>query len=144
MIIFEKLKRNLEYLKQGGLIAIIQDEVINESTFVMDLNRDAQLYDKGIKSDGERLPEYTSFTKTIKKSKGQPYDRMTLRDTESFHKKFFLKMDNMKFRIDSTDKKRNKLVERFTGFIFGLTPENKNILAHKIAPNIIKKIKFRL
>lgn len=144
MIIFDKLKRNLEYLKQGGLTAIIQEEIINESTFVMDLNRDTQLYDKGIKSDGERLPEYTRFTKTIKKSKGQPYDRMTLRDTESFHKKFFLKMDNMKFRIDSTDKKRNKLVERFTGFIFGLTPDNKNILAHKITPRIIKQIKHRL
>jgi hypothetical protein len=144
MIIFKKLKSNLEYLKQGGLNAIIQDEVINEAGFVMDLNRDKQLYDKGIKSDGNKLPSYTRYTKSIKKQKGQPYDRMTLRDTESFQNKFYLKIDNSKFTIDSTDKKRNKLVERFTGFIFGLTPENKNILAHKIAPNIIKKIKFRL
>lgn len=141
MIIFEKLKRNLEYIKQGGLTAIIQDEVINEAGFIMDLNRDKQLFEKGIKSDGERLPKYTAFTKKIKKQKGQPYDRMTLRDTKDFQNKFFLKVDNMKFSIDSTDKKRNELVERYTGFIFGLTPENKNILAQKIAPNIIKKIK---
>lgn len=55
---------------------------------IIELNTIGQLYTKGINSDGESIGEYSEYTKDIKYEKGQPYDRVTLRDTGEFYDSF--------------------------------------------------------
>ena len=50
-----------------------------------------QLYEYGINSLGIRIDTYdpySPYTVRVKKEKGQPYDRVTLRDTGDFHTEF--------------------------------------------------------
>lgn len=120
-------------------------EVIQESEQeIIDLNQ-VQLF-SGENADGSDIePEYTSLTKRIKRVKGQPFDRVTLRDTGSFYGKMKVKTAGEILEIDSTDPKRNKLVQKYGEEIFGLTDENKSDLSEFILkPRLEEKIKLTL
>lgn len=94
---------------------------------IIDLNTDAQLFDKGIDSTGQSLPgTYAPFTIEIKSALGQPTDRITLKDTGDFHDSFFLKGSGFPFEVDASDSKRNELVSEWGEDIFGLTEENQS------------------
>jgi hypothetical protein len=141
MLPFQRLKKNLINLKQGGVNTALQEVIIQNNKLIKDLNTEQQLFTEGVNNKGDKLREYTGFTKQIKASKGQPYDRTTLKDTGSFHKKFYIEVDNQGFKLDSADPKRDKLVDKYGEDIFGLTPNNKSILAQRIKLDLINKIK---
>ena len=124
MLPFETLRKDLVRLKQGGINAIVQELVIENSVFVKNLNREKQLYEKGIDSLGNKLKPYTRYTVREEKRKGQPYDKTTLKDTGDFYKKFYIQLDNREFKLDSADVKRDELEEKYgtNGSVFGLTP----------------------
>ena len=56
--------------------------------FILELNTQTQLYDQGVGSDGNSIGKYSNYTINIKKEKGQPTDRVTLKDTGEFYKSF--------------------------------------------------------
>ena len=144
MLPFEVLKSNVKKLKQGGINALIQDLVVKNASIIKGLQTNGQMY-AGIKADGSEIePDYKGITKIIKASKGQPYDRVTLKDTGSFYKKVFIKSDNQGFELDSADSKRDKIVTKYTEDIFGLTIENKQAFASYIKGQLINEIKQRL
>ena len=94
---------------------------------MLDMNR-AQLQDHGIDSEGNdiwRRQPYTIFTQIEKISKGQPHDRVTLKDTGAFHKAFYMDVSSRVFNIDSRDSKSSSLKEKYGAEIFGLTPQNE-------------------
>lgn len=99
---------------------------------ILDYVRIEQLYKRGIKGDGTELKEYTNFTKSIKISKGQPYDRTTLLDTGSFFAFFDLKLIDNELDIFSTDTKTVKLIEKYGESIFDLTIKNNKIVNEQI------------
>jgi hypothetical protein len=119
-----KLKTNLENLLRNFSQHIV-DSYSETEAEAIDMNV-SQMYDKGVRSDGTLIGEYSPATINIKTMKGQKTDFVTLRDTESFH-------DNMKFKtiteeyaeIYSTDSKNDMLTEEWGSDIFGLTDENK-------------------
>jgi hypothetical protein len=75
----------------------------------------------GQRSDGaEILPDYTDYTIAIKEEKGQPTDRVTLRDTGSFQEKIAIAVKSDRFTISSTDDKTGKLEKKYSKQIFGL------------------------
>lgn len=107
-----------------------------------------QLYDYGMNSLGIRIDTYepySPYTVRIKQEKGQPYDRVTLRDTGDFHKSFEVVFEPMGFYITATDYKTQDLIDRYGARIFGLTPENKQDLTIKyVVPVVREEIKREL
>jgi hypothetical protein len=88
-------------------------------------NTQNQLYDKGKGgNDAELYPKYARSTIQRKLRKAQPTDRVTLRDTEAFHKNFDIIYSSDQIEITSKDSLTSWLRNRYGKDIFGLTEEN--------------------
>jgi len=116
--------------------------------FIIDLNTEGQLFEKGIDSLGASLGSYaaTTIEGTVnfegKKSKGQRYDHITLKDTGDFYKSFAIKVQNGGFLIIANGQKDDtNLLSEYGKNILGLTDENLQIvidaIKDKIIPNIL-------
>lgn len=81
----------------------------------------------GLNAQGNKIePEYSPFTIEEKKRKGQPTDRVTLKDTGAFWDSIYLgDVTIQKFSVDATDEKTDKLIKKYGGQILGLSPESK-------------------
>jgi len=80
----------------------------------------------GVDESGDKiLPEYTARTVAIKKKKGQPTDRVTLKDTGAFYSEMFLDPREDIYVIDSADEKSGDLQKKYGPEIFGLTEQNQ-------------------
>jgi hypothetical protein len=95
----------------------------------------SQLFEDGIDSQGRRLEDvrgsfYANFTIQEKIAKGQPTDRITLKDSGQFYKSFRINIDNNgdidilanPFRGDTN------LQSEWGNEIIGLTEENLELL----------------
>lgn len=104
-----------------------------------------QLYEYGINSLGIRIDTYqpyTPYTVRIKQEKGQPYDRVTLRDTGDFQKSFEVVFEPIGFYITATDYKTQDLIDKYGAKIFGLIKENRQEIAIKyVFPVVTEEIK---
>lgn len=131
---FERGLSSGEYIK-----TIIED---NEA-YIVEMNSEEQLYEQGINRLGVSIADYAPYspiTIDIKKEKGQPYDRVTLRDYGDFHSSFYIDADNEKFKIGATDEKTDSLVKKYSAYILGLTEEHKQeLIDDYIAPELDKK-----
>ena len=136
-LVSKKLTDN-EYIRD-----IISD--VDANTFILHSNANEQLFEQGRNALGVEIASYAPYrpyTIEQKKKKGQPYDRVTLRDTGAFEKSFAIKIGRNEFYIDSDDWKTEKLVKKYGEEIFGLTDENLNELKEKIIlPDLILHIK---
>lgn len=119
------LKSLAKEIRAISVQKITERAIVNNKEELFDLNTEGQLFSKGIDAQGNDLGEYSEFTKDIKRAKGQPTDRITLRDEEWFHDAWFLKTSEFPFLMGSKDWKAPMLEARF-GDIFGLTRENTN------------------
>jgi len=119
------LQRLISRLRAFDVEKELLDAVKQNEDIIRDLNTEDQLFSKGIDSRGNQLPlPYAPMTIAIKQQKGQPTNRITLRDEGDFHKGFFVRADKFPIEIDSTDGKRSKLVAEWGEDIFGLTESN--------------------
>jgi hypothetical protein len=118
---------------------------IDEFTdYVLDLNREEQLYKRGIDSEGKELtPSYAALTVIEKLRKSQPIDRVTLKDTGEFYKSFSLMLDsNFDFEIIAeTIKESGDLADKYGEAIIGLTAESKALAAQRAKDLIIPIIR---
>lgn len=123
----------------------IRLEVIEDEAFICDMNSENQLFEKGITREGIKINSYAPYSKNtiaVKITKGQPTNRVTLRDTGEFHTSFVVYADDTKFFIDAKDWKTNKLGEKYGEEIFGLTDENINELIWEyIYPALMNKVR---
>ena len=88
------------------------DVIKDNSKFILDENR-SQLFD-GLDKDGkEIIPEYTPTTVSIKREKGQPTDRVTLRDTGDWQDAMFLEVKGNEILTDSSDWKTDELLKKY-------------------------------
>lgn len=84
-----------------------------------DTNAD-QMY-AGKLNDGEKIePPYTPLTKKIKKRKGQPTNRVTLRDTNDFQNQLTATRQGKKIKIKSPVEYAKHLEKKYTKNIYGL------------------------
>lgn len=84
-----------------------------------------QMYQGKDSEDKPIEPFYKPLTISIKRMKGQPVDRVTLRDSGSFQDKMKVEVSGTRFTITSDDEKRDKLVKKYGEQIFGLSYEGK-------------------
>lgn len=113
-----------EGLTGGTYIAAIIEEHDYE---IIDMNTQDQLYEQGITATGVSIMDYAPYsdiTIQYKQEKGDPYDRVTLRDEGDFHRSFFLQIDNEKFTFDAEDWKTRDLLRLYGDEIMGLTQHN--------------------
>jgi len=114
---------------------------------IVELNVE-QLYEYGVNSLGisiDTYAPYSPYTIKVKNEKGQPTDRVTLRDTGAFHKSFEVVVGPVDFYITATDYKTDMLIEKYGEKIFGLIPQNKTELAQKyLYPAVMTEINKEL
>jgi hypothetical protein len=121
---------------------------------IVELNRDDQMFEQGIKSDGSVIGrgDYHPVTKEKKAAEGQRYDHITLRDTQKFHASMKVKFNDKSFKITADDKKTNDLTgapEYLTDIygdeILGLTDENLDFVKEKfILPTLQQTFRHKL
>ena len=131
-----------ELLQSGRLI---QSIILENEYVITDMNSEDQLYEQGINRLGVNIMDYAPYsplTIEIKKEKGQPYNRVTLRDEGDFEQSFYGKADTQQFTIKAADWKTEDLIQRYGRQILGLTEENKIILIWEyIYPELKAKTK---
>lgn len=140
--LLERVKRFNSDLTEGK---IFQEVIKENESVIVDMNAENQLFEKGVNALGVSISSYRPYsdkTVEIKKMKGQPYNRVTLRDTGDFHSAFFVRVSRENFSIDSTDWKTKKLEKKYgdqKGDIFGLTDENlTELITEYVAPEVLE------
>ena len=125
--------------------AILISLVVKEENLVLDLNRLLQLYATGENDQKQPItPLYTPYTITIKRQKGQPTDRVTLKDTGAFYNSFDIKYSANEFTIFATDPKTRRLVAKYGASIFGLNDYSLQVLIDTIKPKLVEELNKRL
>ncbi|WP_182513580.1 hypothetical protein [Rufibacter quisquiliarum] len=100
-------------------------EVVLEENRTTIENWNADQMEAGLRADGTRIePDYTENTKRIKQVKGQPFDRVTLKDTGAFHNSIRMIAQDNEFLLKGDDPKTVALKMKYGDAILGLTEEN--------------------
>lgn len=124
---------------------LIQQIILENESYIVDMNAEVQLYEQGINNLGVDIADYAPYsplTIEIKQSKGQPTNRVTLRDEGDFESSFFLEVGNTQFEIKASDWKTEELIHRYGRQILGLTDENISVLIWQyIYPDLSKAVK---
>jgi len=130
-----------EIIQQALQDKSIQDEIIR-------LNTLDQLFDKGENSLGIRLEdvggEYSKMTISYKIIRGQPADRITLKDTGEFYQSFEIiaNTGDKYAKIWANPIKNDKdILKRWGVEVLGLNEENTQWLRDEIKNRIIERIK---
>lgn len=128
-----------------GLVSgmYIQRIIMDNEAYIVDLNAQDQLYEEGINRLGVSIMDYAPYrplTIAIKEQKGQPTNRVTLRDTGDFENSFYLEVGDKQFEIKASDWKTESLIKKYGRQILGLTDENiSSLIWDYIYPDLMKK-----
>ena len=120
MDVFSEARRKIEALKEN-VNQVIKITFERNKSIIIEYNAKEQMYKLGENSKGSLIkPKYANSTISIKKSKGQPYDRVTLRDTGDFHKSLKVVAYDNYVEVYSDSLKALGLVEKYGDDIFGV------------------------
>ena len=115
---------------------------------VIKINTEQQLYDKGenaLKISLKIKNPYAFRTKLAKRRKGQPTDRVTLKDTGAFYSSFKVIPRNNEVEITATAEYTKYLLDKYGEEILGLQEEFlKTFYEDNIEPKLEKKINDKL
>lgn len=140
--------RNLEYRLRAfkdSLPMLLEDIVRDKEDIIVSAIADDQLYRRGVNGKGKKIMDYMPYTATtvrIKKKKGQPTTRVTLRDTGDFHNSMFVVFDAEGFYVTASDDKTPELIEKYGDEIFRLTDKNlTRIIRSHIRKELVRRLK---
>lgn len=126
------------------LIRVVCEE---NAHVLVEMNADQQLYDEGIDTRGIAIHSYAPYaamTVRIKEEKGQPTDRVTLRDTGAFEDSIYIQFTGDQMTFAAADWKTEDLILKYGETILGLTSENQSEFAHRyIKPTLREILKVR-
>lgn len=133
-----KLNEN-KVLKQILNSTELQEEIIY-------LNTIDQLFEKGQDKLGRDLDSvgggYSPFTIQIKQKKGQPYDRVTLKDTGDFYNSFQVVNQDTYIEIIANPIKNGKDINlEWGGYVIGLQPQNMKKIIDEIKIKYIQIVR---
>ena len=144
MGILEALQKRVKAFNDGLTGGQFISEIIrNHDWEIVEMNTQEQLFEQGITATGISIMDYMPYapmTVDIKKIKGQPYDRVTLRDEGDFQNSFEVETDHEKMTIVATDRKTDELLYKYGDEIMGLTDKNVERLEREILlPDLMKQ-----
>lgn len=123
----------------------LKDEILRHEDVIVEMITQNQLYELGIEGRGTEIMSYMPYRpRTAKKKikKGQPTNRVTLKDTGSFYASLHVEFDNEGFYVTSTQDKAKFLLKKYGKTIFRLTDNNLKILLDEyIRPSLREKMK---
>ena len=123
----------------------LKEEIMRNKDVIINMIITEQLYNLGIEGRGIEIWSYQPYTASTirrKHKKGQPYDRVTLKDTGKFYASLDIVFDDNGFYVTSSDSKAQGLLEKYGKTIFRLTNENlKTLLNDYIRPSLKEKFK---
>lgn len=139
----KRLKSIADGLKKMDLVAMAVEAVHNNDAEIIDTVTDDQLFAKGIDGTGSAItPTYSPFTVGIKRQKGQPSDRVTLKDTGAFHNSVFMEKTDFPIFLNARDMITPDLFKKYGDEILDLTEQNKSELVEdRIKPEIQEKFR---
>ena len=127
---------------------IIQNIIWDNEAYIVDLNAEEQLFEQGINRLGVEISDYAPYspvTIPIKEAKGQPTNRVTLRDEGDFESSFYLEVGDKQIEIKAYNFKTEDLIKKYGRQILGLTDENISILIWKyIFPDLMAETKKQI
>lgn len=127
---------------------IIQNIIWDNEAYIVDLNAEEQLFEQGINRLGVEISDYAPYspvTIAIKEAKGQPTNRVTLRNEGDFESSLFLEVGDKQFEIKASDFKTEDLTKKYGRQILGLTDENIAILIWQyIYPDLMDEAKKQI
>jgi hypothetical protein len=141
MATLSQMRRRLESVNEMN---IASDSVQETKEALADINVEQMM--SGKRSDGsDILPSYKDITIELKKMRGQPTDRVTLRDTGAFQAAIQTEVRGPEIITTSTDPKTEKLKKKYNtakGSIFGLGGKYKQrYIDEDLQPEFIKNMK---
>ena len=125
-----------------------EDEIIEEITkqketqeFIIFVLQE-QLFQTGEDGKGVQIGMYSPFTIEIKKRKGQPFDRVTLKDTGDFYDSYTITPIPGGFIIDANDEKEDKnLFDIYGDDILLPNQDSLDLIAEYYEEQLIEYIK---
>lgn len=147
-------KKLAEYRKKYKYSAVIDEikAILEKHPEAVEDANIAQMW-KGKDSDNDRiyplsprpstLPSgYTSYTTKLKQLRGQPTDRVTLKDDGDFYRSVYVIFKANHLELWAKDRKTMKLSLKYGREIFGLTQDSIIELSNEtIAPELMKWFK---
>lgn len=132
----------LNYLAKVSKLSYLETmaKVWNDSRVqaeIVRLNTEEQLFNEGIKSDGDYLPDYSDTSVNLY---GKPNGHIRLYDTGEFFESFRILVFGEDAEIVAdTRKEDTDLAEKYGKAIIGLTNESKDILT-KIILQVLREV----
>lgn len=128
---------------RGKSSAIMAVEVAKPlGTLIIELNTHNQLFQSGKDGTGKPIvPKYAAATIKYKRQKGQPVNRVTLRDSGDFHRSFNVRFIDDQIIISANDPKTLALVEKYGEDILGLDDSSLSTLKDKARPLLIDELR---
>lgn len=139
----------LQASEKTDLPFLVENSMIETAPIYTDLQRE-QLF-SGIQADGKEIERlgadykgYAPRTIREKEKKGQPTDRVTLKDTGEFYLDIFADPRAEGIIVDSADSKSQQLQEDYGTKIFGLSDNPKQLYINKLRPEMVKQLTDQL
>lgn len=141
----EKLKSFIANTKRvsNTIVELSMDSLNDKESQIEDLN--LEQLNVGIDANSEEIiPKYTERTVEIKKAKGQPFDRVTLKDEGDFHKSITYKVNAKNIEYTATDPKTEALTDKYGEDVLGLNANSKarvkELILEDLADNVRKQL----
>lgn len=142
------LKRVVKFNDELTSGRLVQKIIWDNEAYIIDMNAEEQLFEQGVNRLGVSIMDYAPYspvTIAIKEAKGQPTNRVTLRDEGDFESSFFLEVSDKQFEIKASDFKTEDLIKKYGRQILGLTDENIAILIWQyIYPDLMDEAKKQI
>ena len=142
MSVINRFEKKLKQLKDS-INPTIQDTVNRTKPLLIDEQTNEQMY-KGEDSNGKQfIPSYALSTKVTKRKKGQPFDRVTLKDSGDLYKSIKVVAKTNEMIISANVEYFKYLVTHYDqNTILGLQPDFlEKYTKQLILPNLKKKWK---
>lgn len=121
-----------EYRDNGAEQAVKSAEPLERDITALNV---AQMNQAGTDNTGRAItPSYTANTVAYKRRKGQPANRVTLRDTGDFHDSVFAVFEGDEITLYADDEKTPKLIAKYGTDVLGLDQDSIKKLIEQLRP----------
>lgn len=145
MSVFSDARKRIEELRDS-FNALMKEAFKEQEKLIIKYNAEEQMYKLGEDKKGSAIrPAYSPMTIRLKKAKGQPTNRVTLRDTGKFHKTLIVTPYDTYVEISSNLEYSKYLFKKYGDDILGIQEELlEDFVKLYVLPKIEQEAKNKL